>query len=343
MHRTFSIGVFMLLALTTATSQVASHAPTILKQAPQNQADSTVPLKAAGKPVVRVNGVVLTDIDLVREEYAIFPYARQHNGLPKELAPQIRDGALKMIIFEEMVYQEALRRHMTVSPIRMQRAEADFRKQFQTPDQYTAFLQSDFQGSQKLLDEKIRRSLLIEALLKVEVESKSVVTPVDVKAYYDQNAAQFTHPETYTFQTISMLPPQNATPAQLKEGRARADSALKKAKLTKNAEAFGMLAEKLSDDDYRVVMGQHKPVTVDDLAPPVLTALRTMKPGDVSDVIQLDEAYTIVRLQVHTPAGKTKLEAVRAKLQKQLHESKRNQLRKALDSKLRQTAKIEEM
>ena len=83
---------------------------------------------AAGKPVARVNGSVLTDADLVREEYAIFPYARQHNGIPKDLAPQIRDGALKMIIFEELVYQEALRRKMTVPAAKMQRAEADFRK-----------------------------------------------------------------------------------------------------------------------------------------------------------------------------------------------------------------------
>ena len=82
------------------------------------------------KPVVRVNGSVLTDADLAREEYAIFPYAKQHNGLPKELAPQIRDGAMKMIIFEELVYQEALRRNMTVPAAKMQRAEADFRKQF---------------------------------------------------------------------------------------------------------------------------------------------------------------------------------------------------------------------
>ena len=85
-----------------------------------------------------------TDADLVREEYAIFPYARQHNGIPKELEKQVRDGAMKMIIFEELVYQEAQRRKMTVPPAKMQHAEADFRKQFATPEEYNAFLQSDF-------------------------------------------------------------------------------------------------------------------------------------------------------------------------------------------------------
>jgi hypothetical protein len=63
-----------------------------------------------------------------------------------------------------------------VPAAKMQHAEADFRKQFATPDEFNALLQSEFHGSQQLLREKIRRSLLIEAFLKTEVENKSAVT-----------------------------------------------------------------------------------------------------------------------------------------------------------------------
>jgi parvulin-like peptidyl-prolyl isomerase len=45
------------------------------------------------------------------------------------------------------------------------------------------------------------------------------------------------------------------------------------------------------------MMGQHKPAPVDQLAPQVVKALLAMKPGDVSDLIQVDQAYTIVRLK----------------------------------------------
>ena len=68
-----------------------------------------------------------------------------------------------------------------------------------------------------------------------------------------------------------------------------------------------------------------------------------MKPGDVSDLIQIEQAYTIVRLQEHTPAGEAKFEDVKAQLEKELQQNKKNQLRAALDKKLRQNAKIEEM
>jgi len=294
------------------------------------------------KPVATVNGSVLTSADLLREELSIFPYARQHNGIPKELAGQIRDGAMKMLIFEELSYQEALRRHMTIAPLKVQRAEMQFRKQFATPDQFDAFMQSDFHGSQKLLDEKIRRSLLIEAFLKSQVEDRCTFTPRDVRAYYEKNAARFQHPEMYRFQTISVLPPAKATADQLKEGRKRAEQALRQAKPTKTAEEFGLLAEKISDDDYRVVMGQHKPVPVDQLAPQVQQALHAMKPGDVSGLIQLDNAYTIVRLNEHLAAGQTRFVEVRAQLEKELQQTKRNQLRAALDRDLRQKAKIEQ-
>ncbi len=123
-----SICAVVLLTIFTASAQVASHAPTQLA-APQRTTS-----QPSGKPVARVNGTVLTDRDLQREMFTMFPYALQHNGnIPPEMEPQIRSGAMKMIIFEELVYQDALRRKMTVSPERLNRAEADFRKQFATP------------------------------------------------------------------------------------------------------------------------------------------------------------------------------------------------------------------
>jgi len=331
MKRLFPVCSFLILVLAAADAQVASHAPTVFTQTP------------AAKPVARVNGSVLTDVDLLREEYTIFPYGRQHNGIPKDMEPGIRKGAMQMIVFEELVYQEAQRRKMTVPAAKMARAEADFRKQFSTPEEFNALFQGEFHGSEQLLQEKIRRSLLIEALLKIEVEDKSKITQDEIKAYYNQNPARFQHPETFTFQTISVIPPEKATSDQLKEGQKRADDDLRQAKATKTAEEFGLLAEKISDDDYRVMMGQHKPVPITELAPEVVKALLAMKPGDVSDVIHVEQISTIVRLGAHTPAGKQKLEEVKAQLEGELQQNKTNQVRAALDKKLRQNAKIEEL
>ncbi len=324
-------------------AQVTSHTPTTFQPATPAKTAAASVQGSAVKPVVRVNGAVLTDADLLREEYAIFPYARQHGGIPKELAPQIRDGAIKMMVFEELVYQEAQRRKLTVAAPKLERALADFRKQFATPDEFNAFLQGEFHGSQPLMVEKIRRSLLIDAFLQSEVESKCSVSAAEMKTFYEQNPARFEHPETFTFQSISVLPPQKATAQQLKEVQERAQKALTQARATKSAEEFGLLAEKISDDDYRVMMGQHKPVAAGELPPQVVKALGALKPGEVSGLIQVEQAMTILRLQEHKPAGKAKLEEVKAKVERDLQETKRNQLRSALDARLRAGARIEGM
>ncbi len=295
-----------------------------------------------GKAVARVNGTVLTDRDLQREMFTIFPYARQHNGdVPQEMEPQIRNGAMQMIIFEELVYQEAERRKMTISAERLNRAEADFRKQFSTPADYNNFVKVEFNGSQQAVRDKIRRSLLIEALLKTDVDNKSKVTVAEAKAYYDKNPTIFQYPEGFAIQTISILPPQNATPAQLKEARKKAEDALKEAKATKSYEEFGILAEKISEDDYRVMMGDHRKVDRSKLPPDMVKALLAMQPGQITNLIQIENAYTIVRLNKHIPAGKIKFEDVQAQLMKQLQAKKTNEVRAELGKKLRQNANVE--
>jgi peptidyl-prolyl cis-trans isomerase SurA len=202
-------------------------------------------------------------------------------------------------------------------------------------------LQSEFHGSEQVLREQIRRSLLIEKLLKLEVESKSTVTAAEAKAFYDQNSAIFQYPESFAIQTISFIPPEKGTPEQLKEARKKAEDALPKAKATKNYEEFGLLAEKISEDDYHVMMGDHRAVERAKLAPSVVKALEAMKDGQVSDIIQVETVYTIVRLNKHIPAGKRKFEDVRQDLTKQLEKKKTNQVRASLDKKLKEKAKVE--
>jgi peptidyl-prolyl cis-trans isomerase SurA len=257
------------------------------------------------------------------------------------MEPDIRAGALKMIIFEELVYQEAERRKMTVTGERLSRAEADFRKQFATPEEYQQLLKTEFQGSERRLREKIKRSLLINDLLTVEVDKKSTVSRAELKAYYDKTPGRWKYPESFAFQTITILPPEKPTPSLLKEQRRRAEDALRQAKAAKTDEAFGVLAEKISEDDYRVMMGYHKPVDRAKLPPVVVQTLLTMQAGQVSGIIQVEQAYTILRLVKHIPAGKAKFEDVKTSLQKELQQKKTNDLRASFDKQLHQGAKIE--
>lgn len=339
MKHQLSVSIVLLAAISPAGAQlVSSHAPTMVTQ------PATSVSVAAGNPVARVNGAVLTDRDLVREEYTIFPYAKQHNGVPKGMEADIRAGAMKMIVFEELVYQEAERRKLTVPPARLREAEAAFHKQFTNPQEYQELLNSEFKGSKALLNAKIERSLLIEQMLKLEVEDKSYVSIAQARAFYDKNPQRFVIPESYSVQTISIIPPNNATADQVKEARKKADEALRQAKLTKSYDEFGLLAEKLSEDDYRVMMGDHKAVDKAKLPPQVLQAVSAMQPQQMSGLIDIgNNGYTIVRLNEHIPAGMRKFEEVKSSVREYLKKQKTEDLRSALDKRLRKNAKVEEL
>src|SRR5215469_16247069 len=331
MKAKFKLGILILGIVGSAWGQlISSHAPT-----------TAAPPSA--KPVVRVNGTVLTDRDLVREEYAIFPYARRHNGVPASMEADIRAGALKMIEFEELVYQEALRRGMAVAPERLQKAEVQFRQQFASPRQYNEALKTEFNGSPAVLRGKIRRSLLIEDLLKKEVEGKASVPVAEAREFYDRNPQRFQYPEAFAFQSISILPPPNPNPAQVKEARKRANDALDQAKATHSYDEFGSLAEKISDDDFRVMMGDHQAADRSKLPPAVVNTLAAMQPGQVSGLIEFDaNQYTILRLRRHIDRGKRKFEDVEPSLREWLKKQKAEQLRHDLDARLRKNAKVEE-
>jgi len=339
-----------LVSVSVAWAQVASHAPTGVAVAKTTPPQPSSPAGAQGsalqvsdKPVARVNGAVLTDRDLLREMFAIFPYARQHNGFPKAQEAAIRQGALEMIIFEELVYQEAVRRKLTIAPEKLKRAEADFRQQFASPEQYKEYLQTEMRGSEEQARQQIKRSLLIDQVLKSDVENKSAVSLAELKAYYDKNPARFQQPESFSFQSISVLPPVKPTAEQAKDARKKAEDALVQAKATKSYEDFGLLAEKISQDDFRVNMGDHKIVTRDKLPPEVVKALLALQPGQTTGLIQIESAYTILRLNAHNTARKVSLEEVKADLKVELQKEKYEKLRSNFAKQLRAKAKVEEV
>ena len=328
----------LLATLENASAQVSSHSPSgIAKQA---QPSASV-FQVSDKPVARVNGAALTDRDLLREMLQIFPYARQHNGFPQAEEASIRQGAMQMIIFEELVFQEAQRRGLTVSPQQLKQLEAEFKKQFPSAEEYQQYVKVEMGGSEQVVREKIKRSLLIEKVLKSDVEDKAGVTLAEARAFYDKNPSRFQIAESYSFQSISFLPPQNVNAEQKKEAAKRAAEACKQAKVTGSYQEFGLLAVKISEDVFRVNMGDHKSVEGANLPPQVVKALRTMKPGQVSEVIQIEQAYTIMRLNAHTAAKKRSFEEVKAGLRAELQKAKYEQLRTGLDKKLRADAKVE--
>jgi peptidyl-prolyl cis-trans isomerase SurA len=338
------IGAVLLLTSFSLAGQVASHAPRKAAKPAGSAAVAAVAAAPAGKPVARVNGTVLTDRDLLRQELNMFPYARQHGGnIPKEYEAEIRKHALRDIVFDELVYQEALRRKLTVPPAQLKRAIADFKKQFASPAEFQRYMNLEQQGSLQKLRANITRAILIDKLVKIEIDSKKRVTDAQMRTFYSGHPERFRRPETVTIQTISLTIPPDANASKKAEIRARAELALKQANATKNYEEFGVLAEQVSQDDWRVMMGDHKELQRGHMPGPVEKVIFSMKAGEISGIIDTGDSFCIARVNAHQPAHLVPLNEVKAQLKQDMEKDKVEDLRRDLEARLRKTIKVEEL
>ncbi len=339
MNSQIRISALLLVIAVAATAQVASHAPTV-------QGASVSPAMAlpSGRSVIRVNGAVLTDRDVAREMMNVFPYAKQHGGkFPKDSEAQIRLQAMHNLEFEELAYQDAKRRGVTVSQVKLDKAVKDFRAQFDDEASFQQYLKLEQKGSKQELRSKIRRAILIDDAIKAEVDNKALFTTAQLKAFYDKNPEHFRKPESVSLQTITIAYGDNPKPADKQKARKQAEDALKAAQATKDYEGFGQLAEKVSMDDWRVMMGDHKWLHRGRMPEPVEKVVFTMKVGQVSDIIDAGDSFCIARVNGREDAHLVKFAEVKPSLKQDLEKQKRDELRAAFDKRLRTKATIEEL
>lgn len=324
-----------LLGTALALAQVASHAPTMNTAVPAGQTD---------RPVVRVNGSVLTDRDVVREMMNVFPYARQHGGkFPKDSEPEIRKTALRNIEFEELAYQEAKRRGLVVPATKLNQATKEFRAQFDSEALYQQYLKAEQKGSLQELRAKIRRAILIDMVLRSEIENRAKFTDTQLRSYYDKNPEHFRKPDSVWLQTITIAYGDNPSPADKQKARKQAEEALKQAKATKDYEGFGSLAEKTSMDDWRVMMGDHKWLHRGRMPEAVEKIVFNMKAGEISDIIDTGDSFCIARVNGREDSHKVAFSDVKGRLKQDLEKQKKDELRAGFEKRLRQNAKIEEL
>jgi peptidyl-prolyl cis-trans isomerase C len=331
------IANLILIASLTATAQVASHATTA-------QPATSVTTAPAPRAVVRVNGAVLTDRDLAREMLNVFPYAKQHGGkFPKDSEPEIRKAAMRNLEFEELAYQEAKRRNLAVAPAQLNQAVKDFRAQFDSDSQFQQYLRAEQKGSQEELRSKIRRAILIDMVLKSEVENRAKFTDAQLRAFYDKNPERFRKPESVSIQTITIAYGDHPSPADKQKARQQAEDALQQVKATKDYEGFGRIAEKVSMDDWHVMMGDHKWLHRGRMPDAVEKVVFAMKPGEVSGIIDAGDSFCIARVNGREDSHLVGFNEVKPQLKQDLEKQKKDELRAALDQRLRKTAKIEEL
>ncbi len=337
MHKLRQTVIFCAIATATLAGQtgpVASHAPTVSSAAPGGSPD----LRAT---VARVNGVIITQADLQEQMQRLFPYYSMHGGkVPDKYQPEIRDKALQQLIDDELIYEAARKSGMTVAPATMAKVLAQAHDRFPSQKAYADYAKARY-GSVEAFEKRVRRAVIIAQYQDREIVQKSKVSDTRLHSIYDDNKKRFVRPESVLLQTISVKVPEDPSPEQLKMAEARMNEVLPQVKAAKTYEEFGLLAEKYSEDDYRVMMGDHKWVHLVGIPPELAKAAGALKAGETSDVVKTPGAWVIVRVNDKRPEKQMQFDEVAPELRKEMESSAQKDRWETLRAQLRKEAAIE--
>lgn len=155
-------------------------------------------------------------------------------------------------------------------------------------------------------------------VLDLEAAKKNVVVnEADLKTYYEQNKSRFGTKEERRASHILITAPASASADDRAKAKAKAEQLL--AEVRKNPASFADVARKNSQDPGSAEKGGDLDfVTRGAMVKPFEDAMFALKKGDISDVVETEFGYHIIRLTDLKPAVVPPFEQVRATIENEM-------------------------
>lgn len=293
--------------------------------------------EVASNIVAKVNGAVLTEIDLEDALNEIIPKEVFHRRMTPEKRATFIPKAMNILIERELLYQEAKRRGMKVDKKRIKEAKDSIISRFGGKKKFKEALKRA--GiTEKDYDLGLEKRFLASELRSLEIDSKVFVTKEDIEAYYERNKAGFVRPEARRIRHILIKLEPGASEEDKKAKREIAENILKRAK---EGEDFGSLAWEFSEDPYRMKSGDlgliHRGRLFEDLD----SVAFSLPVGGISNVIETIYGYHIMKVEEAKESEQLSLEDVYQKIEKDLREKRYKEREEEFIGSLKKSAKIE--
>jgi peptidyl-prolyl cis-trans isomerase C len=168
--------------------------------------------------------------------------------------------------------------------------------------------------------ELLKNSFIANEYLKREIIQKVTVSDNEVKTYYDTNKDEFKTPEMVRARHILFLVEASATPEEKKKVNEKAEATLKKIKAGEN---FDKLASELSEDPgSKPKGGDIGLVARGKTVKPFEDALFSLKPGEISGVIETKFGYHIIKAEERKDASIEPFDAVKEKIRQKISQER---------------------
>lgn len=284
--------------------------------------------KDEDKVIIKVNDSPITkqEVDEIISKQMSSPFLAQLDKDSKEaklLTLVAKDKAVNELIVKKIIADEIIKRNITVSQEELDDFKADMLEQIGGEDNLKMILEQN-KMTQNDFDTLVANDIQVSKL--IDTISPVKVSEADVRKFYNENKkSKFTYPDTVKASHI------------LVKDKAKAQEVLNKAKAP-NAD-FAALAKEYSEDTGSAIKGGDLGFFAkDQMVKPFADAAFSLKPDTISDLVESEFGYHIIKVTDRKRAGVMPFEEIKSEVKKFLEDEQKVQaLQKFIDAQKAQT------
>ncbi|UCG57483.1 MAG: peptidylprolyl isomerase [Phycisphaerales bacterium] len=295
--------------------------------------------------VVTINGadIMQSSVDeLVQAQFQRM--AARTSQLPpafaEQLKSQLRQQTLDRLIVERLLDGQADKSGIEISDERVTEKLTEMAAQ-QKPPLSLEDLKARIEGSGRDFEElrhEIRKGLRYEQLFQAEWAGKIDITDDQVSKYYSENPKEFETPEQIRASHILIKPDPNTDPNEAKAtAKAKAQDLLKQ---IKDGADFAELAKAHSGCTSSANGGDLGFFGRGQMVPPFEQAAFELQPGQISDVVETEVGYHIVKVAERKDSSVVPLEQAKDGILEKLRDRKKGEIAEAYVKSLKEAASI---
>jgi peptidyl-prolyl cis-trans isomerase SurA len=251
-------------------------------------------IRLVDRIVAVVNSEIVTMSELnERVEFALRQLQRQGTPAPDRAA--LQGQVLERLILDKAQFQFAKDSGIRVEDVQLDRAiERIAETNNMSLPAFRQTLERDGVKFDHFRDE-VRQQILLQRLREREVDDKIQVSESEIDLYLEESKTQQPGESTaeYNLAHVLVRIPEQASPERIEQARARAEKARGEAR---GGGDFGRIAASYSDAPDALKGGLMGWRPADRLPEIFSVALRTLRPGDVSEVLRSPAGFHVLKV-----------------------------------------------
>jgi peptidyl-prolyl cis-trans isomerase SurA len=296
----------------------------------------TATAKVFDRVVAKVNSEIITlssvneRVELLRQKYG-----GDFQGRGEK---EVLDEALNTIVEEKLQLQEGKKRGLEVDDSAVEAAVKDIEKKNGLKEGQLASMLESEGRSMESYKNHIRDQILVSKVVRFELGSRVSISERKIAKYYHDNQKDFWNPGKARVRHILILTEKGLSADKKKERYLRAKEILSEVKRGKD---FAAAAREYSEDISASEGGDVGFVEKGKMVPEFEKAVYSLKEGAISDIVETEYGYHIIKVEEVLKGGTLPLKDVKNKIQYILSNEKQKTAYDEWMGELRKSAFIE--